>query len=330
MGNHAKTYQIEGVSRFIMGAVEDEYGTFKNPNATDVIATEELKPKIKEGSSKTINFDGGNGVDMPEITSNNYNSFDFKIFGAASGTKGKPPIAGKLFRVCGANEIITDNDNVTYEPADISAMDSGSFVLFKRRGEGEYLRFATAGARGQVGFSFKESEKPSFTISNLMGSYERPTEFNQSFAVNYGDQKQKLPLDVNFKNTAELSLGGHALCVSSFEIDNVFGVTTSRRDAPGCRSTRVQKTTPIINMTVTLPDFEEAFNPYEWAETDNGIRREPLVFQLGNTGEDDGNILIVKVDEAQLTQPQETMLDDGTEGLTFQLRCLSGVTLTYK
>jgi len=328
----ANTYRIDSLARFLMCAVEDTYDTAATLTPTDVFATQSLQGDIYQGDTEEVRFDGDNGVDVPVITGNPYNGFSFDFYGGGSGAKGIAPVAGKLFRICGANELITADTAVVYEAADISDADSGTFKMFQRAQQAKYLEYLTTGARGQLGFSFQDGKKAKFKVSNLLGAYYEPLVLNTTVATDYGDQKANLPLDVNFANTAALQFDGHQLCVNSLEIDNVFGLEVSRRDLPGCRSSSLKKVTPQINITFRMPDWEQAFNPYAMASTEQGIQRKPFLLQIGNVGQHDGKILRIAgagANETQMTSPQQVILDDGNVGMSVTLRCLSGLALSY-
>ncbi len=329
----AKTYRIDELARFLMCAVEDNYNAEQALVPTDVVATMGLAGNIYQGDSEEIKFDGDEGVDIPQLTRNPYNGFEFELYGAASGTAGTAPIIGKLLRICGANEVITAGTDVRYQTADVNDADSGTFKMFQKAKAGEYLQYLTTGARGQMGFSFQDGGKSKFKIASLMGAYYEPAVLTQAVATDWGDQKAKLPVDTNFANTAELSFAGHQLCVQSLEISNIFGMETSRLDQPGCSSTSFKRVTPTMNITFRMPDWQQAFNPYKKSSTQNSVNREPFVLQIGNDGVDDGHILrIVGAgnNETQMTGLSQTILGDGNVGMTATLRCLSGLELIYK
>lgn len=328
----ASTFKINELSRFIQAGVESTYDVAETLAATDVFATQNLQGQIYQGDSEDIRYDGDDGTDIPQLITNPYNGFSFDFYGAASGTVGTAPSASKIFRMCGANETVTATTSVIYTMADVGDSDSGTLVMYNKVADDELLKYQTTGARGQVGFSFSDGKKAMFAVSNLMGAYYEPELVTSAVSTDYGSQKTLLPLDTNFANTAILEFGGHQLCVSSLDIDNVFGVTTTRTDQPGCRSTTLRRVTPNINITFRMPDWANAFNPYAKANTSSGISREPFELQIGNTGTDDGSILrIVGAgnNETQLTNVQETILSDGNVGMTATLRCLSGLELQY-
>lgn len=337
----ANTYRINELSRFLMCSVESVYDQEETLAATDVFATMGLQGEVYNGDTEQISFDGGDGVDMPQLTSNPYNGFSFEFFGSGSGSVGVPPQASKIFRACGANEYViaseaaTDSSaaRVTYRSGDVRDLDSGTFKMFQKVGEDKYLQYLTTGARGQVGFSFQDGKIPRFSVSNLIGRYHKPTVLNAAQGTYYGDQKTVLPLEANFENTAALEYGGHQLCVDSLSIDNIFGMSMSRKDQPGCRSTNAKRVTPEIKLKFRMPNWEQAFNPYEKASTENGIQREQFMLQIGNTGQNHGNILRIFGDgdnETQLVSPKETTLSDGNVGIEATLLCLSGLAVQFR
>ena len=328
----ANTYSIDELSRFIQVGVETTYNTAATLAATDVFATQNLQGSIYQGDTEEIRFDGDNGTDIPQLMSNAYNGFSFDFYGAGSGTAGTAPSASKIFRICGADETVTATTSVIYTMADVGSADSGTFMMYHQVANDELLSYKTTGARGQLGFSFSDGKKAMYSISNLMGAYYEPALVTSAVATDFGTQKTVLPLDTNFANTAVLEFGGNQLCVSSFDIDNLFGVTTTRTDQPGCSSTTLKRVTPQINITFRMPDWNLAFNPYAKSSTASGVNREAFELQIGNTGTDDGSILrIVGAgnNETQLTNVQETTLSDGTVGVTATLRCLTGLELQY-
>lgn len=328
----ANTYRIDSLARFLMCAVEDSYDTAPTLTPTDVFATQGLEGDIYGGDTEEIRFDGDDGVDVPVITGNPYNGFSFEFYGGGSGSQGIAPVAGKIFRICGADELVTADTSVVYEASDVSSADSGTFNMFQRAAEAKYLQYLTTGARGQLGFSFQEGKKAKFKVSHLMGAYHEPAVLNSAVATDFGEQKTNLPLDTNFANTAALQFDGHQLCVNSLDIDNVFGFEVSRQDLPGCRSTSLKKVTPQINITFRMPDWEQAFNPYAMASTESGVKRKPFLLQIGHTGQHDGKILRIAgagANETQMTAPKQVTLNDGNVGMSVSLRCLSGLALSY-
>lgn len=329
----ANTYRIDELARFLQVGVEATYDTPASLVAADVFATQNLQGQIYQGNTEEIRFDGDSGVDIPQLTTNPYSGFSFDFYGAGSGTPGVAPHASKIFRICGADEVVTAGTDVRYATSDVGVADSGTFKMFQKAADDEFLQYVTTGARGQLGFSFQDGKKALFKVSNLMGAYYEPELITSAVSTDYGDQKTTLPLDTNFANTAVLEFGGHQLCVQSLDIDNVFGVTTSRADQPGCRSTALKRVTPQINITFRMPDWQQAFNPYAKSNTSAGVSREPFELQIGNDGLDDGSILrIVGAgnNETQLTNVQETTMSDGNVGITATIRCLTGLELIYK
>ena len=329
----ANTYVIDEMAQILFCSVEDTYGTEKTLVATDVLATMGLEGKIFEGESDEIRYDGDGGTDIPEVYRNSHNGFDFELYGAASGSKGVAPHIGKILRVCGANEFITENTDVRYRAADISEVDSGTFAMYEKVDSAKWLRYLTTGARGQIGFSFQDGGKSKFKVSNLLGAYHEPTVFSQALANDFGTQKTRIAKNVDFENTAHLTFDGHQLCVQSLEVSNLFGVEVKRVNLPGCRSTIVKRVQPTINLTFRMPDWEEAFHPYAKANTDNGVNRAPFSLQIGHTGDDDGKILRLLGagnNETQFTRPTRTTLSDGTRGMQTTLRCLTGLELIFQ
>ena len=331
----ANTYRIDELSRFLQVGVETVYDQAPTLGPTDVFATQNLQGQIYQGDSEEIRFDGDSGVDIPQLTTNPYNGFSFDFYGAGSGTAGVAPHASKIFLICGGDELVTTGTDVRYTTANVANADSGTFMMYHdlgATGGDEFLQYVTTGARGQLGFSFTDGKKAMFKVSNLMGAYYEPSFYQVPVVTDFGTQKTLLPLDTNFANTAVLEFAGHQLCVQSLDIDNVFGVTTSRADQPGCRSTASKRITPQINITFRMPDWNLAFNPYAKANTSGGVFREPFHLQIGNAGIDDGNILSILGagnNETQLTNVQETIMSDGNVGMTATIRCLSGLELIY-
>lgn len=328
----ASTYRIEELAPFLQCAIEDTYDTEKALVATDSFATMGLDAKIYEGDDREIVFDGNNGINIPVIKGNPYNGFDFEFYAAGSGTAGTAPIAEKIFRICGADGTTTALTSNVYVAGDLNGMDSGTFKMFEKISDAKYLEYLTTGARGQLAYSFADGDKGKFKVSNMLGTYYEPSVLNTAVSSDFGTQQTDLPQDIDFANTGELSFGGHQLCVQSMDIDNVFGFDISRLNLPGCSSTSAKKVVTTINLTFRMPDWELSFNPYAKQSTQDGVTREPFVFQQGITGTDEGKILRIEGDganETQMTSVSRTTLPDGNRGISATLRCLTGLKLSY-
>lgn len=331
--SQAQTYQINAFSRFIQCALESEYDKAAALTPTDVLATQDLVPNIYQGDTEEVRFDGDDGVDIPVLKKNPANGFDFSFFAGGSGTPGVAPTAGKIFNVCGADSEDAAGE-VLYIPSDVNDADSGTFKMFQKVSEELYLQYITTGARGELGFSYSDGGKPKFSVKNLMGSFYEPDELSEAIQKDWGDQKTVLPLDMDFDNTAMLHFGGHQMCVTSMDIDNVFGVTVTRSNLPGCRGTFLKKITPTINLTIRMPDWQRSFNPYRKANTQHGINREPFVLQLGQDDEHAGRIMRIQGHGNNETQMlpdiKEVTLPDDNVGVQISLKCLTGLQMGFR
>lgn len=327
MPAQAQTYAINDLDVHFQCAIEDNYDTEQALVPTDVFAAESLSGNIYSGEDETITFVGDSGIDVPVLKKNATNGFDLTFLGATSGAAGTPDIMSKIIRMCGGDQTVSAGTSVVYVAGSKDNLDSMTAKMFEKVNDTKYLEYLTTGARGQLDYSYDNGGKGRFSVSNMLGSYHLPEVVNLAQVVDYGTQKTALPKDINFDTTHELSWNGNNLCCSSMQISNIFGWEHTFFNAPGCKGIRSKRVQPKITITARMPDFENAFNPYDEQDTTDGVKRRPFVFQHGITGTDEGQIVRFEGDganEMQMVNVQKTTIGD-EKAISFDLLCLTGL-----
>lgn len=282
-GENRITVYDEALLRF---AIETTEGTAAAMTAASVLYVEGLKENIGEGDSETIDAVTPDRFDQPERRSNMRSSFDFTLPWMYSGTRGTPSALAPVFRVCGGNLIVDqDLNQVRYERARPSAIDSATVEMlgdFAEDGAGNQTayRYAALGCRGQMGFDWVANKTPRFIISNLIGSYLRPSQV-AFVEPDYGNQKTNLGDMMDLGSLHARTLNGKDICLASAKVDNFFGYTMSRPADQICRTTVAQTVQPTLTLVYALPDLQNHFNPWEYAESLAQVRRLPFEVGLG-------------------------------------------------
>jgi hypothetical protein len=179
--------------------------------------------------------------------------------------------------------------------------------------------------RGQIGLTLKAGEDPEFDVQ-LQGDYIRPVPMSHA-AAQFGLQNTQLAVPANAQNTPLFKINGKGICVEDFSIKNISGYTPSRRNQPGgCRYTAMKKGIVEADITFVEPDWLDEFNPYELAETDDGINRVPFLLEHGTSA---GKTFRIDCAETQFIQPEKASID-GDVARKATVRFLIPLDFTWK
>ena len=312
---------------WLLAAARTNPATAATLNGASAYKTRGLDYKAYEGDKKELQYDGDAGQDVPVRIQNAYNSFNFKLDAAPSGTLGTVPFADIFLRVCGAVSSKDETtDEITYTAAesqnDIAYLDA--VVSHRAQGNQDYV-IKSNGMRGSIGLSLKSGEDPEFDVQ-LMGDYVRPIPAAHA-AAEYGLQNTNLAVPVNASNTLLFKVNNKSICVQEFMIKNLFGYTPSRRDlAGGCRYTGMKKGIVEADITFLEPDWDLEFNPYALAETDAGINRAPFALEHGT---ESGKMFAISATETQLIGVEKAEID-GDVARKATIRFLVPLNLIWK
>lgn len=303
-----------------------------NPNipasltGANAYKTRGIDYKAYDGDKKEKQYDGDSGQDVPVKIENAFNSFNFKIDLAPSGTAGEVPFADLFLRVCGMVASIDEAaGTVTYAPAttpdQIAMLDA--CVSHLADDDVDYV-IKSERMRGQLGITIKAGEDPEADVQ-LQGDYIRPVTAAHAAPV-FGLQDTQMAIPANAQNTPIFKINNKGICVEDFSIKNLSGYTPSRRNMPGgCKYTAMKKGIVEADITFMEPDWANEFNPYELAETDDGVKRVPFILQHGTVA---GKKFSIECPEVQFIQPEKAEID-GDVGRKATIRFLKPLALIW-
>lgn len=197
----------------VFAGVESVYGTDVNPSATPAYAVQTKKLSITpiEGDELKREIDTGNLGSKPTLLAGKYVVIEFDVDMAGSGTAGVAPGYAPLLLGCGMaeNDLSADVDpRFEYDPV------SESFSALSFHVYVDKVWHKLVGARGT--WSIKTAMKGFCDFHfKFMGLFVPVSEAD---VPDRDYTKYKIPVPGSAANT-ELTLGGKALAMTSFDLD---------------------------------------------------------------------------------------------------------------
>lgn len=236
----------------------------------------------------------------PSIVGSTWASLEFSIKLCGSGTRGTPPLHGRMLRACGRAETIVANTSVTYSL--VSTGEESGTMLYYNDG----VLWTITGIRGGWSESWTAKKGPTATFKGLglaapMTDAAMPTPVMPT-------QGRKLAM--NEANTQLVLAGTYAARCSSFSFDD--GNSIEVRDLTGRRDIIIGNRDFKGSMTIELPKVAE----YDLLGP-NGICTQgtPVTLSVVH-GTTAGNIITSTLNKVQLLKPKPQR-----SGSTLMLDC---------
>lgn len=287
-------------SKLLYGAIEATEDTAPVFVAADAVQTRNLSISVYQGSQVSLDIDRDSLGGQASINTSPHNTFSFETFAAGAGTAGTVPAWGKFLRACGMREVVNAGTDVQYDPA---AGDFESMALEMRRPvpeTGNHQRIVSTGARGEWGLDISKGQLPAFKFSNLLGSWYEPDEVAP---IVPDTSAYKEPVPATRDNTPRIEIDGLSVVLESFSYN--AGNQISRRDVPGDRRTILGDRDGKGSITILAPNLVDR-NFFTDIQSHRGISTLPIEIEHGYTA---GNILVTRVNQAQLSNIQEVDVD---------------------
>ena len=209
-------------------------------------------------------------------------------------------------------------DYITYAiEDDPDAHESSTAYLI----DGVTQKTAVSGCRGQVGVSLNNGVME-MNFSNILGLYERPIAL--AAPLTYSVSNQEYGAIVSADNTTTLTLGGQALCMSAFSLDNL-GQTSSYVDLVNCTEVLLSPSPVDGSLTIRATD-PAVYSWWEKQESHQTVHELPLAIVHGTVT---GNIVEIASSRVQISNIQRTD-ENGILGYSMNIRCLDGATLKVR
>lgn len=317
----------------IFWQVEDNEGVPQVADTASQIYVEDFEMDPYTGDTEELEImckDGGARSNQ-ETMNNQHSTFSFKMPMTFPAALGQLPSWGGVLRCCNL-DATQHADRVVFTPSASGEADSGTLTRLMEYDTTADHSYISAGARGQVDLVLEYGKRPYFQINSGMGSYILP-DLNTFLACDCETLTNNLAENLAGELVNEITLAGVSLCARIITVKNIGMVELSRDGflCPGGAQTLLADSQSTIEIEFENTDWAKdangarvEFNPFELAESHNGIQLHPFVFDHGIATKG----IKYESTQVQVTQPKVLETTGGRKGVSLVLRNISVPELT--